>query len=216
MRTTGHHGVWTAVAAACAFAAALAIAFAAVDRAAPPPSPTVAGTIPSSLTEERAARPSAAPLPRARPTRVTIPALGLKATLQPVGLTARSQLPLPADPTRASWLSSSAAPGENGTAVLAGHVDTDKGPAAFYQLSAATTGMRIDVSRADGATARFVVTAVAVYPRSHFPHSVYEDTFGPSLHLITCTGWDNTAKVYRDNVVVYATLNGSTENAPSR
>ncbi|MFJ2514493.1 sortase domain-bontaining protein [Streptomyces griseoviridis] len=202
MRTTGHRGIWTTVAAVCALAAAVAIGAAATDRTAPPPHPNVA----SASAHDRVPRLSGTSLPRARPTQVDIPSLGLTATLQEASLTARGQLPLPTDSTGASWLSSSAAPGERGTAVLAGHVDTTKGPAAFYQLSAATPGMRVDVARADGTTAHFVVDAVAVYPRDHFPHSVYEDTPSPSLRLITCTGWDSNTRTYRDNVVVYATL----------
>ncbi|WP_199566238.1 class F sortase [Streptomyces corynorhini] len=166
MKTTGHRGIWTAVAATCAMAAALTTGLALADHTAPPPAPTVAGTPPGAPRDQPVTRKARPALPRSVPTRVSIPVLGLAAELQPAALAGRGELPLPDDPARASWLDSSAAPGERGTAVLAGHVDTAHGPAAFYQLSGAAPG--------------------------------------PSLRLITCTGWDAKRKTYRDNGVVYA------------
>ncbi|WP_405901788.1 hypothetical protein [Streptomyces sp. NBC_00727] len=42
---------------------------------------------------------------------------------------------------------------------------------------------------------------------------VYGPTPGPSLRLITCTGWDSDEREYRDNVVVYATTH--TKHSPT-
>ncbi|WP_251052155.1 MULTISPECIES: sortase domain-bontaining protein [unclassified Streptomyces] len=145
------------------------------------------------------------------PTGVRIPEVGLQAPLVPVQLPGNGKMPLPKDRARASWLASSVTPGERGTSIIAGHVDAPEGPAAFYNLSAVKPGMHIDVRRTDDTTARFTIDAVAVYPQDHFPAAtVYGPTPGPSLRLLTCTGWDAAARKYRDNVVVYATMHTRT------
>lgn len=202
----GRRGVWTAAAALSVLAGTGAMGVAATHQSTPPPRPVAAGRIPQPLSPAPST-PRAESMSRSVPTSVRIPQVGLHASLVPVHISADGQLPLPEDPSRASWLASSVTPGERGTSIMAGHVDTLKGPAAFYHLSAVRPGMRIDVARADHTTARFTIDAVAVYPKDHFPDTqVYGPTPGPSLRLLTCTGWDAVAREYRDNVVVYATV----------
>lgn len=208
MKTKGRRGAWTAAACVCALAGALALGIAVHDQQTPPPRATAAGTVPSDVppgaSTDRPRKAGRAGMPRSVPLTVTVPRVGLTAKVRPVRLTGGGEMPVPADRAAVGWLDSSAAPGENGTAVLAGHVDTADGPAAFYELGAVKPGMRVEVRRTDGATAEFTVDAVAVYPRDRFPDRVYAPTTGPSLRLITCTGWDSDNESYRDNVVVYA------------
>ncbi|WP_328864293.1 sortase domain-containing protein [Streptomyces sp. NBC_00304] len=202
---TGRRGIWTAAAALCVLGGALAVGAAVHQQAGPPPRPRTVVSVSPPSPAGRATAPQAG-MTRSVPTAVRIPAVGLKATLVPEELDADGQLPLPRGKGLASWVGSSATPGERGTSVLAGHVDTSSGPAAFYNLGAAKPGMDVAVARRDGTTARFTVDAVAVYPKNEFPDTtVYGPTPGPSLRLLTCTGWDPDARAYRENVVVYAT-----------
>lgn len=185
-------------------------AFAATrPNAHPPPAPVVAGAVPviaAAPPARSAASAAPAGMPRAVPLRLAIAATGLQVSIQPVHSAPDGRVPLPADPRQAGWLATSAAPGENGTAVIAGHVDDTTGPAAFYGLGSARPGMAITISRADGSTAVFTIVATAVYPKDGLPdEAVYAPTPGPSLRLITCTGWDHHTHGYRDNLVVYAT-----------
>lgn len=60
-------------------------------------------------------------------------------------------------------------PGSTGTAVIAGHVDAPKGPAAFYGLGALKKGAKITIPRQDGLTAHFVVDGVEGYEKDDFP-----------------------------------------------
>ncbi|MEV0915696.1 sortase [Streptomyces sp. NPDC049967] len=143
---------------------------------------------------------------RSIPASVAVAGVSLRAAIQPVRTAEDGEIPLPDNPQQASWPDSSVTPGERGTAILAGHVDSTAGPAAFYNLSAVKPGMPVTVSRKDGSTAHFTIDAVAVYPKDDFPSStVYGPTPGPSLRLITCTGWNADTREYHDNVVVYAT-----------
>ncbi|MFJ1648160.1 sortase domain-bontaining protein [Streptomyces sp. NPDC088258] len=203
-------------AALCALTGSVAIVAAVAGQTPPPPRATVAGTVPSGPPAGREGQVGPPGMPRSVPVEVAIPEVRLAARLQPVRTTDRGELPLPADPARASWLASSVTPGERGTAVLAGHVDSAGGPAAFYGLGAVTPGMTVTVRRADGSTARFTVDAVAVYPRARFPDSVYAPTATAGLRMITCTGWDRAARMYRDNVVVYATAGTERHRTPEK
>jgi hypothetical protein len=69
-------------------------------------------------------------------------------------------------------------------------------------------GDEVTVDRRDGTRAIFRVSRVAQYPKDKFPtDEVYGDVEGPQLRLITCGGdFNQDAKSYRDNIVVYADL----------
>jgi hypothetical protein len=153
-------------------------------------------------------------LGRSVPVRLDIPAISVHTGLVSVGLNADGSvaLPPPRAESPAGWYQYLASPGETGTAVIFGHVDTARdGPAVFYRLGALRAGDRVSVDRADGSTAVFTVSAVAEYPKIAFPAvAVYGAVGYPVLRLITCGGtFDRAHRSYRDNIVVYAELTGA-------
>ncbi|MEV7415626.1 class F sortase [Streptomyces sp. NPDC089919] len=151
----------------------------------------------------------AAAMARSRPVRLSVAALRIDAPITTVGMDEDGWLraPDPSTPAVAGWYTGSATPGENGTAVIDGHVDTAAGPAVFYPLSTITPGTRVTVSRADGSTAVFTVYEVNSVPRHDFPTDrVYGGRGRPELRLITCGGTYSKSGGYSDNVVVYAYL----------
>jgi len=91
--------------------------------------------------------------------------------------------------------------------VIAGHVDSRRRPAVFHRLKDLVPGDTVDVRRADGSTATFVVERTEQHPKAAFPTAtVYDDTPGPALRLITCGGvFDRSTRHYVDNVIVFAT-----------
>ncbi|TDC78683.1 class F sortase [Micromonospora sp. KC606] len=157
--------------------------------------------------------PKAAGMPRSQPTRVRIPKIGVDATTNPLGLDKNQQIAVP--PAKlAGWYKLGPSPGEPGTAVLVGHLDSrSTGPAVFFRLGALKPGDTIEVLRKDGTTARFIVDGVVRYPKKNIPANlVYSHNGTPQLRLITCGGdYDKKAKSYKDNTVVFATL--ATERA---
>jgi sortase (surface protein transpeptidase) len=144
------------------------------------------------------------------PARVRIPAVGIDSTLDRLGTDAAGALVPPADFAQAGWFTGSPAPGAVGPAVLAGHVDSWRGPAVFFRLAQLHDGDDVLVTRADGTTLRFTVTRVMRYPKSAFPTAeVYGPTGDPQLRLITCGGsFDRSRRSYLDDVVVFARLAG--------
>ncbi|MGH8891323.1 MAG: sortase domain-containing protein, partial [Acidothermaceae bacterium] len=88
-----------------------------------------------------------------------------------------------------------------------GHVDSAKnGAGVFFKLGAAKNGDRISVTRADGSVVSFTVYAVREYSKDAFPsQTVYGNTSGPELRLITCGGrFDGATGHYLSNIVVFA------------
>jgi hypothetical protein len=139
------------------------------------------------------------------PTRLKITAIGVDTALETLHLGKAGELDPPKDFGKAGWYADGTAPGEVGPAVLAGHVDTKRGPAVFYRLRELEEGDRIEVVR-DGRTVTFTVSSTAWYPKNAFPTGqVYGPTPDSQLRLITCGGvFDHRLRSYRANLVVYA------------
>ncbi|MCM0620593.1 class F sortase [Nocardioides bruguierae] len=142
-----------------------------------------------------------------RPVRVEVPALGIDVAVGRLGLRDDGVLEAPPRWQRAGWYAGGPRPGETGPAVIAGHVDSPTGPAAFTGLSAIAPGDRVVVTDAAGTRHVFVVTRLADSPKDSFPtRAVYGPTPDEELRLITCSGdYDSDAGGYQDNLVVYAT-----------
>jgi LPXTG-site transpeptidase (sortase) family protein len=149
-------------------------------------------------------------LPPSEPTEVRIPKIGAKSSLVPLGLNPDETVEVPPveQPMQAGWYKHARTPGESGPAVLLGHVDGNQQPGIFFRLKELGAGDEVEVSRKDGTTARFRVRRTEQIAKNSFPtEAVYGDTTEPELRLITCGGsYDQAARSYRDNIIVYATL----------
>jgi sortase family protein len=131
-----------------------------------PPAPVVssAGASPSATVP---AEVRASALPRSRPVRIVVPAIGVDARLSVVGLTADGTIETPSlgRDSPPAWYRYLPTPGENGPAVIIGHVDSARwGPAVFYRLGELGPGDRITIIRRDGRPAVFAVQSVVSVP----------------------------------------------------
>ncbi|MER7404642.1 class F sortase [Streptomyces sp. NPDC000070] len=185
----------------------------AVPTAAPATSaaPAVPDAPPSSAAPHRTAASGTGPhLPRSRPVRLHIPKISVNAPFTDLAIGPSGQLePPPADDTNlVGWYAKGASPGEPGTAIIAGHVDTATSPAVFAGLSQLRKGDRFHVARADGSSATFVVDDAQSFDKARFPSErVYGDTPDAQVRLITCAGaYDRQARDYTENLVVFAHL----------
>ncbi|MER5603662.1 class F sortase [Streptomyces sp. NPDC002265] len=157
-----------------------------------------------------AAYPVGKHLPRARPERLLIPKIAVDAPFSDliIGPTGHLQPPAADDTNLVGWYAHGASPGETGTAIIAGHVDTTTSAAVFANLSELEKGDRFYVTRADGRKASFVVDDAEKFEKDDFPDQrVYADTGQAQARLITCAGdYDHKAKDYTENLVVFAHL----------
>ncbi|MGI5045198.1 class F sortase [Streptomyces sp. JAC25] len=149
-------------------------------------------------------------LPPSYPKRISIKSIGVDAPFTPlaIGPSGRLDAPPADDANLAGWFKNGATPGERGTSVVAGHVDTKTGPAVFLLLSTLKAGNTVDITRDDGVVATFQVDSVETFSKADFPDDrVYADKGTAQLRLITCGGlYDKKKKDYEDNVVVFAHL----------
>ncbi|TWJ26250.1 sortase family protein [Micromonospora endolithica] len=170
--------------------------------------PGVDGTDPDMAADPR---PKATGLPRSAPTKITIPRIGVDASVMSLGTNPDGTVEVPPleQAQLAGWYGNGVSPGEVGNAVIVGHVDSAKiGPAVFFSLGATQPGDPVTVTRADGRQVTFTVEAVRAYPKDAFPTElVYGPADRPGLRVVTCGGvFDAAAGGYPDNVVVFAGL----------
>ncbi|WP_228993477.1 class F sortase [Streptomyces sp. DH8] len=175
-----------------------------------PPQPSSAQAF-AAGPQLRPGSPVAEPMDRSEPVRIRIPAIAVDAPMTPLGLAADGSLDVPPDEDRnlAGWYGGGVPPGARGTAIVAGHVDNEDGPAVFYALGSLAKGNTVEVEREDGRTAVFSIDAIEVYDNDDFPDQrVYGDVPHAALRLITCGGGFSEETGYQGNVVAYAHLTG--------
>jgi sortase (surface protein transpeptidase) len=141
------------------------------------------------------------------PVRVEIPRIGVSSSLVLLGREPDGTVQVPRPWDRAGWYAHGPRPGDPGSAVILGHVDSKSGPAVFYRLRELRPGDRIQVLRADGSRLWFVVERTEQYDKQRFPtDEVYYPTLRSTLRLVTCGGvFDRSTGHYRSNVIVFAT-----------
>jgi hypothetical protein len=169
-----------------------------------------AGTVPSPTVGAASDRPLRPPLAgtSSRPVTVEVARIGVSTPLIELGLDAEGRLEVPVEPDVAGWWAGGPRPGDDGPAVLVGHVDSRAGPAVFHRLHALVAGDHIEVARDDGSRVTFLVDRIERWPKDAFPtDDVYRRSHGAELRLITCGGgFDRDALRYLDNIIVFARL----------
>ncbi|MFF4210217.1 class F sortase [Streptomyces sp. NPDC001796] len=181
-----------------------------VDAAPPEDAAPPSAVTPVAPRPDATASPQKQGLPRSAPKRIEIPQIGVDAPFTELSLGASGHLnPPPGSNTNlVGWYRGGASPGERGTSIVVGHVDTKTGPAVFVLLRTLKPGSKVDITRADGTIARFKVDSVETFSKAGFPDNrVYADAPTPQLRLITCGGdYNRSAHDYEANVVVFAHL----------
>ncbi|GAA1231167.1 MULTISPECIES: class F sortase [Streptomyces] len=165
--------------------------------------------------------PAHKPMAGAEPQHIDVSALKIEAPVKARGLDGSGAIDPPpfSQAGVVGWYGGGVKPGERGTALLVGHVDTDTRPAVFYRLSSAKPGDKVRVARDDGSVAEFTVDDVQVFSRDRFDaQKAYgqRQSDRAELRLITCGGsFDRASHTYTANVVVSAYLTG-VPDAPAR
>jgi Sortase domain len=145
---------------------------------------------------------------RSTPVQLRVPAIALTVSLSTLGLNSNGTVQVPTDIQQPGWYRLGPSPGQDGSAVILGHVDSYQGPATFFKLRTLVPGDPVYVTLADGVSAQFKVTFVAQYLKTGFPDQlVYAGHGSSSLQLVTCGGaFDSQTGHYLSNVVVYTSL----------
>ncbi len=149
---------------------------------------------------------------RSTPVSLRVPAIALSVPLSTLGLNPDGTVQVPTNDIEPGWFRLGPSPGQIGSAVILGHVDTYQGPGVFFQLRALLAGDQVQVSLADGAVVNFAVTSVEQYPKAQFPaQEVYQSHGSSALQLVTCGGsFDTQTGHYLSNLVVYTSFVSAT------
>ncbi|MCZ3390072.1 MAG: class F sortase, partial [Actinomycetia bacterium] len=162
------------------------------------PSPSSDGSAPAQI-------PGTEP-ESATPTRLTINALDVDATVVPSGVTQAGNAQIPPDGDVVGWYRFGSAPGDpNGSAVMIGHRDTEaEGPGALFDLDALERGDVITV-RSGQLFYRYRVVALRSIDKDGLPDAIFRRGGPHQLVVITCGGaFISEAGGYQDNLIAVA------------
>lgn len=171
---------------------------------------------PASLIENAAVPPTqenlSAPIdsdrpltPVGKPVHLTIPKINVDSDVEYVGLTSGGAMDVPKGPDVA-WFDLGPRPGEDGTAVIAGHYGIKDGKGSvFDNLYKLRKGDKVYIKDDKGMTISFVVRETRRYNPKDDASDVFGTNVGKShLNLITCEGvWDKVSQSYSERLVVF-------------
>jgi LPXTG-site transpeptidase (sortase) family protein len=168
--------------------------------------------LPTRVVPPTVAAPTPTPTSTAAVSvRLVIPRIGVNAPVENVGITTSGDLATPKQNPwdGVGWYSNGPRPGEEGSAVINGHLDRPGGyPAIFWNLRYLQTGDTVMVVNAQGKTMHFRVLRIASYtPQSAPVQDIFGTTGGIYLNLITCAGtWIPNEHQTTMRLVVYTVL----------
>ena len=141
------------------------------------------------------------------PVRLKIPAINVDAPIEYVGLTPQGAMDVPKTPDSVAWLQIGQRPGENGSAVIAGHYGWWKSgsESVFDNLYKLRKGDKLFIEDDKGVIVSFVVRESRRYDPSADASAVFGSNDGKAhLNLITCEGvWVGILKTYSKRLVVF-------------
>jgi LPXTG-site transpeptidase (sortase) family protein len=141
------------------------------------------------------------------PVRLIIPAINVDTSIESLGVTTKGEMEVPDNIFDVGWFKFGSRPGENGSAVIAGHLNGTSGEAGiFADLSKLKEGDRVYIDNDQGIQIPFVVRNSRSYDPG-FADDVFSRSDGVHLNLITCEGvWNKVKRSYDKRLVVSADI----------
>lgn len=145
------------------------------------------------------------------PSRIIIPKLDIDTDVQHVGITKKGNMAVPTNFTDTGWYEYGTIPGQEGSAVIAGH-ETDglSRPAIFGNLEELEPSDEFYIVQEDGKKLTFRVRKEEILPydiKGPKLEEIFNGKGGRYLNLITCAGeWLPEAKTNDKRLVIYAEL----------
>ncbi|HSW91920.1 MAG TPA: class F sortase [Candidatus Saccharimonadales bacterium] len=140
------------------------------------------------------------------PIRLNIPSIDVATTIDSVGATAEGAMDIKKDPTTVAWYNLGARPGDEGSAVIAGHYGWDNGRGSvFNELHTLKQGDEIIVIDDKGVEVSFIVRESRSYDPAADAKVVFRSGDGKAhLNLVTCEGvWSGSQQTYSERLVVF-------------
>lgn len=141
------------------------------------------------------------------PIRLKIPAINVNVVIEYVGLTPQGAIDVPKKSNNVAWFDLGARPGDNGSAIITGHVNWYAGASGvFANLHKLKPGDKITVQDNQGLLISFVIRESRIYDAAANAIDVFSSSDGKAhLNLITCEGlWNKLSQQYSKRLVVFA------------
>jgi LPXTG-site transpeptidase (sortase) family protein len=144
--------------------------------------------------------------PASYPKQLRIPSIEVNAKIQYVGITKNGNMATPNNFTDVGWFQNGIVPGNQGSAVIDGHVDNGLAwPAVFANLGNLNIGDDIYIDTIGGTTIDFKVIGIKNYDPNADTEEIFNQNDGNYLKLITCAGtWSILHKTHDQRLVVTA------------
>jgi len=140
------------------------------------------------------------------PVRLKIPTINIDTAIEHVGITSDGAMDIPKDRANVAWFELGQRPGENGSAVIAGHYGwKNKKASAFDNLYKLHKGDKLYIEDNKGRVISFVVRENRRYDPKADASDVFSSNDGKShLNLVTCEGvWNKAQKSYSQRLVIF-------------
>ncbi|MCR4311007.1 MAG: class F sortase [Candidatus Taylorbacteria bacterium] len=145
--------------------------------------------------------------PTGIPVKLLIPSIGVKAIIEKVGVDSQGRMGLPSNFTDVGWYTYGPHPGEKGSAVIAGHLDTaTDANAVFGNLANLKKGDDVYVIDDLKQIIHFKMLSTETYDEAEAPlEKIFNQRGGTArLNLVTCDGvWNQETRNYSERRVVY-------------
>lgn len=151
------------------------------------------------------------------PRTLRIPKIKVAAPVIALGLAPDGKLDAPKNAVQVGWWNGGKLPGEQGTAVIDGHLELQGKPAVFWKLRRLRRGDRFEVEDEQGEKLTFQIRKVKKFPVANAPlNDIFLGQGGRYLNLITCAGvWDDAIGHYNERLVIFSELVGANITARS-
>jgi sortase A len=142
------------------------------------------------------------------PVRLQIDAIDVDAPFEYVGVDDQGNMGVPEEWDNVAWYEPGTVPGARGNSVIAGHYDSDTGPAVFFDLNHLEEGDEVRIVTEDGEELVFEIFEIeSVHVDDADTSKIFGRTDQRNLNLITCEGvWDSSAGMYDHRLIVYTRL----------
>jgi LPXTG-site transpeptidase (sortase) family protein len=140
------------------------------------------------------------------PDRLVIPSIKVSAPIEYVGIAKSGNMAVPFSYKNVGWYRYGPKPGEQGSAVIAGHLDNGIAqPAVFNELGRLKRGDEVYIETKNGEEIGFEVVEVRSYHYENIPKELlFNRNDTAYLNLITCAGeWLSQKSTYEERLVVF-------------
>jgi LPXTG-site transpeptidase (sortase) family protein len=161
---------------------------------------------PSESTPSDTASTASAFVQPGRPVRLQIPRMKVDAKIDALGLTNSGDMASPINIANAGWYKPGPKPGNEGSAVVAGHKTGLNGkPGIFSNLGTLKKGDNIRIIDEQNQIINFVVRETRNLNKDDETTNVFTSSSGAHLNRITCAGsWNANDKSFTQRLVVFA------------